>query len=762
MIDRKYDRSQPYAYVMYGRMSTDLQNERSPDQQFNTIKETIQRHGHPWREVARYRDNGKSGRLVAKRPGLQEMLRAVETGQVVVDLIVVDTLERLGRAEEIPEVRRSLFTNYGVLVVAADNNFADPTGAVGKALGMIEQMRSTENTRISGHNVKRGKKDAARLGHWPGGPTPFGFKLKRIFDGGDPSADFHSVLEPDPRESAALILAFERAAETGHGSLRMCKWWNENPEIPDDFKPTNLHTMLYRLRNKIAIGVLVWGVNRTDVVNDARVIERNPDGPEETAGFCPPLISVELFERVQVLFQARSDDFQAKRRADPEAPSQAKLIRPQTPGLALKYPLSGIVRCGACGAAMRPVPSGSPNNVKKSYLYYSCPRHFVGACENDHHVRGDKLRAAVFDRLRARLFPPPERKGKTPEWFPEMMLAVEEELKRRRADEPDRAAAAEQEVKSLERQLSGWMQTLGDPNLDAMLRNDIQENYKNANNRRHELQQALAGDKALEKHAERVLDSRKVVEQLHKLDEVLAGSNASLCNIELSRHVEGVDCFPDGRVLMRGTYLGLFEGAVALLSRDDHAPPKAPAVTSRGFDAVVPRRLTRRRAANLSADSKEVGGGLPQALDPERFAGLHDGFMWKEPLVIEKKLSWAEANAAEVVRMRTQGLTVEELTQYFDMTPPTIRSALKKGLEAQSDMQLPRKMPRGRWHEDHADEVMKLKKEGLGTNQLVERFGKSDTTIRAALKHAEEKAAGRSLAKAADESGPLPGPALKA
>ena len=757
MFDRKYDPSQAYAYVMYGRMSLDTQNERSPDQQFNTIMETIQRHGHPWREVERYRDNGVSGRYMAKRTGLQDMLRDIETGRVAVDLIIVDTIERFGRNEEISDLRRKLSSNHGVLVVTADNNFADPTGFLGKALTMMEQFRANDHGRVLGHNVIRGKKDAARRGHWPGGPKPFGFRLKRIFDHGDPSADFHSVLEVDPRESAALKLAFERAAETGHGSSLMSKWWNQNPEIPDDFKPTSIHTMAYRLKNKIAIGVLVWGVNRTDVVNDARVIERNPDGPEEIAGFCPPLVSVELFERVQVVFQERSDDFQAKRQSNPDAPSQEKLIRPQTPGLALKYPLSGVARCGLCGASMRPVPSGSPNKTKKNYLYYSCPRHFVGACENAHHVREDKLRAAVIDRLRARLFPLPERKGETPEWFPELMQTIEEELKRRRADEPDRAAAAEQEVKALDRQLSGWMQTLGNPDLDAMLRNDIQENYQNANNRRQELQQALASDKALEKHVERVLDPRKVIEQLHKLDEVLAGSNATLTNIELSRHIESIDCFPDDRVLMRGTYLGLFEGAVELLSRDDDVPYEAPAVTSQGFNPVVPRRLTRRRVANLSADSKEVGGGVPQALDPERFAGLHDAFIWKEPLVIEKTLSWAKANAEEVVRMRVQGLTIEKLAEHFGKTPPTIRSALGKGLKAQPERKLPRKMPCSRWHEDHAEEVMKLKREGMGTNQLVKRFGKSDTTIRAALKHAEDKADERSRLKAAGGASSRPG-----
>lgn len=51
--------------------------------------------------------------------------------------------------------------------------------------------------------------------------------------------------------------------------------------------------------------------------------------------------------------------------------------------------------------------------------------------------------------------------------------------------------------------------------------------------------------------------------------------------------------------------------------------------------------------------------------------------------------------------------------------------------------ELPRKMPRSRWHEEHALEVAAKKKaENLGTNELVAFFKKSDTTIRAGLEHA--------------------------
>ena len=38
MLNRKFDPAQPYRYLRYGRMSSEKQNPRSPDQQFDTIQ----------------------------------------------------------------------------------------------------------------------------------------------------------------------------------------------------------------------------------------------------------------------------------------------------------------------------------------------------------------------------------------------------------------------------------------------------------------------------------------------------------------------------------------------------------------------------------------------------------------------------------------------------------------------------------------------------------------------------------------------------
>jgi DNA-binding CsgD family transcriptional regulator len=296
-----------------------------------------------------------------------------------------------------------------------------------------------------------------------------------------------------------------------------------------------------------------------------------------------------------------------------------------------------------------------------------------------------------------------------------------------------------QEVQEIDRQLTGWTMTLGDPQLPAVVRADIIARYEPAKLRKQELEQALAARHVLQNHVEQMLDPLVVVAQLEKLTDVLAGFNPTLGNLELSKHIDKIVCHPDGKVEMRGTFLGVFEGAGDLLSRtESEAPTVHEPMVSRGHRPVVPRRRGRMRVPNLSADSAGTVGDMDTALDPERFEGLPVQFVWAETFVLSRKLFWPEQHAAEVARMRASGLTMEQLAEHFDKTVPTVRKALRLAARLDETVQgLPRKMPRRRWTEDHAVEVARLKVEGLSTQEIARRFGKSDTTIRAAFKHAE-------------------------
>ena len=451
MSKRLYDPTLPYKYVMYGRMSSKQQNSRSPDQQFDSIRCTIARSNYPWQPVKEYRDDGISGRYVQRRPGFQAMLQEIEAGKIVVDLIVIDTYERLGRADEIAEIRRRLAVDHGVFVVAADNHFADPTGIVGKAVGFLESVRATEDTRIKRHNVLRGKRDKALRREWPGGPAPLGFQLRPMLSQPGSRGRLHHLLEVDPVVAPWIQTLFQHAHQTGHGITRLARWWNENPDIPAQLKPIGPRKIGYILHNSIYVGTLVWAANTTSVVNDTRVIERN----EETEvirvpGFCEPIVDQTLFDEVNSLRQARAQHSrEARRRNSPDAGT--KLISRQSRSLPLKYPLTGLARCASCGASMRPLSSGRRSRLGRKYTYYICPKQLDRSCHNRCSIPERALRAAVVSRLRSRLFPTPQD-DTMPEWLNELMTQVQSELRRLDQQEPDRSASLTQEISSLDRQ----------------------------------------------------------------------------------------------------------------------------------------------------------------------------------------------------------------------------------------------------------------------------------------------------------------------
>lgn len=221
------------------------------------------------------------------------MMQEIKTGVVRVDLILVDTFERLGRVEQLPVIRKDLWERYGVLIATADSGFSDPTSPQGKVFGAFEAMRATEENRIKAHQVLRGKRDLARRGFWPGGPRPFGYELlasmakqngREVREG--------SVLKPHPEEAWIIQLLFERAHETGHGQTRLAQYLNGNREIPDKFKPFYGPTIGWWLDQPLYYGELVWEEHSTGVVDDARVLERNPeDQILRIPDFCQSLVS---------------------------------------------------------------------------------------------------------------------------------------------------------------------------------------------------------------------------------------------------------------------------------------------------------------------------------------------------------------------------------------------------------------------------------------------------------------------------------------
>lgn len=407
MLKRIFDPCRFYRVVIYVRMSSDKQNPRSPDQQVQEIERRLKALGYQWVIVKVYRDDAISGRYIRKRTAYQQMLRDLKTGTVVADLILVDTVERLGRVEELPTIRKDLFERHGILVLTGDSNFADPNTPQGKALGIVEAMRATEDVRVKAHNVLRGKRDAARLKHWPGGPPPFGYMLQSVLKmvNGREEVDY-CVLVPNPATRWIMELLFEMAERTSFGTTRLAKALNKDSRIPDEFKPFQPETIGYWLDSEIYYGDLYWGENATGIIDDTRVVEANaPEDILHVPEFCEPLVTRERWNSVQAIRQVRRERLAAARAL--KGQQDGKLIEAQAPGLTLNYLLSGLLFC-ECGIRMTASSGGAymtKDGEQRRYVSYVCPGYLAGNCENGTRVPEQWIRSVVMGKLKERLFP---------------------------------------------------------------------------------------------------------------------------------------------------------------------------------------------------------------------------------------------------------------------------------------------------------------------------------------------------------------------
>ena len=334
-----------------------------------------------------------------------------------------------------------------------------------------------------------------------------------------------------------------------------------------------------------------------------------------------------------------------------------------------------------------------------------------------------------------------------PPWLPELMERLRQHLAALEDAEPDRGAALMNELSELDANIRGWTLTLANPELARELRAVIEQQGEEALQRKRQIEQQLREQAAIHSQAEEILDPGDVLSRLDRLADVLAMNNPTLCNLELSFHIDRIDCHADGRVEMRTCQLGALTGACELVA--DASPcqalDKTSAAPCRSANCSGPRRRTRLRLDDVDAPRSQLQASADFAADPDRFADLGDEWFWVDVFhVPEKTASWAEENAEAVQRRfaelkaasgRKPSLTV--LADEFGKSRPTISAALKIA-EHGGPIRDPRCKEPGSPLVDAkalADEFARLEKdEGMQRAAIAKRFGVHRNTVARVLK----------------------------
>lgn len=160
--------------AIYARQSLDVKDSLSIETQIAFCK----RHCMEDVEPLVYRDKGFSGKNT-KRPAFQKMLSDIEDGKI--SKVIIYKLDRLSRSIlDFAEIWR-IFEQKKVNLLSATQNF-DTSTPMGKAMLFIVMIFAEMERETIAERVKDNYYSRVKDGRWPGGPAPYGLSIGRLQD----------------------------------------------------------------------------------------------------------------------------------------------------------------------------------------------------------------------------------------------------------------------------------------------------------------------------------------------------------------------------------------------------------------------------------------------------------------------------------------------------------------------------------------------------------------------------------------------------
>ncbi len=319
--------------AIYARFSTDLQNDRSAEDQIAYCTTYAEKHG--LQIVAKYADEAISGASIHGRHDLQKMLLDAHAGKFSV--IIVEAFDRLSRdLADMATIHKQL-EYHGIQFISVNEGEAN---LINVAMHGLQAQMFREGTVLK---VRRGMGAKIDRGMSAGGKA-YGYRPVKELDA--KGELIRGKLEIVPEEAAIVQRIFEDYASGVSPKQISRQLTLEGIPGPRgaNWSPSAIYGWAARgsgiLRNSIYVGLIVWNKNRMIKNPDTgkRLSRQNPH--EERRHTAIPhlrIITDELFERVQAQLAERS-----------KAAKEDRIGVNTRP----KYLLSGLLKCAACGSGL--------------------------------------------------------------------------------------------------------------------------------------------------------------------------------------------------------------------------------------------------------------------------------------------------------------------------------------------------------------------------------------------------------------------------
>ena len=329
-------------------------------------------------------DDGYSG-VNFERPAFQQMLEDIKAGKV--NCVVTKDLSRFGRNHiEVGKYIEKIFPYLGVRFIAVNDNYDSLTNdtQTNNIIIPFKNLINDAYCRDISMKIRSNLEVKRKRGDFVGPFAPYGYRKAK---------EDKNKLEID-EEAAEVVRSVFQMYLQGSNSYKIAEKLNKkNILTPMDYKKENgsafytgfkkklksqwTHMHILRiLGNPVYTGMLIQGKETTPNYKVKKKVKRDQSKWSQVENTHKAIITSVDFQNAQEQLQMDTRTGNAKEKV---------------------YYLSGVVKCGDCGANMvrKTVPSG-----KRKFIYYVCGSHKGNKdiCSS-HNINAEALEESILKLL---------------------------------------------------------------------------------------------------------------------------------------------------------------------------------------------------------------------------------------------------------------------------------------------------------------------------------------------------------------------------
>lgn len=343
----------------YIRVSTDKQDEYSPDAQKRLIFEYAEKNNILISPEDVYMEIGISGKKAEKRPAFQNMIAKCKDKSHPIDVILVWKFSRFARNQEESIVYKRILKKINVDVLSISEPI--PEGFIGELVERIfEWMDEYYSINLAGE-VRRGMTQKAMTGGYLS-KAPYGYTHVK-----------NSIPVINQQQASVIKMIFHKFARENQGFSTIARQLNNANIRTGTGKLWSSKTIRYILQNPFYIGKVRWNYQPSDLtgrhINNDCLIK---DGQHQ------PIIDEVTFNECQNKIKLYSDTSTSDRVYTGRR----------------KHWLVGMLKCSNCGGSMTYASKG-----KNRKPYFRCSHYGKGQCDCSNGILVQTIEKAVIDGL---------------------------------------------------------------------------------------------------------------------------------------------------------------------------------------------------------------------------------------------------------------------------------------------------------------------------------------------------------------------------